>query len=250
MSGNTNAPWKDEELLRQKYYEEDLTIAEIAELWSTSYDTIRYYKDKFEIPNKRIWDTFDVEEIERLYWQEGYSLKQLGEHYDTGGVHVLKFMVQNNIPRRTPDQEKGTGWKEPDRLERLYWDEGLTLEEIGNKLGCSASTVSDWMKRLGVDREKIPEEKPPYHRWNRDGYEEVKTKIEGVTYSIRIHRLVAVAMGELDPNDFRNPKINVHHKNGVRWDNRPDNLEVMSKSEHHSHHYKEREIDDNGRIIR
>lgn len=43
-----------------------------------------------------------------------------------------------------------------------------------------------------------------------------------------IHRLVAVAEYGFDEVDGNH----VHHKNGVRFDNRPSNLEVLSNSEH------------------
>jgi len=254
VSGNTNAPWKNEELLRQKYCAEGLTIQELADKWDTSFSTIRYYKDKYNIEGRpngispKALNATD-EDLWRLYWDEGLSVIELADELDTSESWVVREMEKRSIPRETPDQEKGTEWKDAERLERLYWDEGLTLEEIGNELGCSASTVAGWMERFNIDREKIPEEKPPLHRWNRQGYEEVKTKVDGTSYSVRIHRLIAVAHGMLEPSEFRESEIHIHHKNGVRWDNRPDNLERKTKSEHHTHHYKERETNDKGRFI-
>ena len=46
---------------------------------------------------------------------------------------------------------------------------------------------------------------------------------------IPVHRLVAVAkfgVGEVASK-------HVHHKNGVRWDCRPENLELLTNAEHH-----------------
>jgi hypothetical protein len=40
----------------------------------------------------------------------------------------------------------------------------------------------------------------------------------------------------------------VHHENGVPWDNRPENLELMRIDEHAKHHYPERDINSKGRF--
>ena len=42
-------------------------------------------------------------------------------------------------------------YKDPDVLERLYWYEGMSQKEIGNKLDCSATTVSKYMDKFGIE---------------------------------------------------------------------------------------------------
>lgn len=243
MSGD-NAPWQSEEWLEQKYCVEGMTMAEIADECDASYDTIRYYKDKYNIegrPNGLSVEAHNAtkDDLERMYWDEGLSLKGVGDELNVSQTWVIRKMNELGIDRRQRDNEKGTAWKDADRLERMYWDEDMTLEEIGDELGCSASTISQWMQRFDIDREKLPEEKPPSHRITHEGYEEVRTKIDQKQYSVLIHRLLAVAEGLLSPQAYADGLLHVHHKNGVPWDNRPSNLEVLTKSEHHKHHYDE-----------
>jgi hypothetical protein len=65
------------------------------------------------------------------------------------------------------------------------------------------------------------------------GYIDVRLGKEGVEKAHLVHRLVAAAF--LD-NPESKPQVN--HKNGVKGDNRLENLEWASKSENRLHSYK------------
>ena len=53
--------------------------------------------------------------------------------------------------------------------------------------------------------------------------------------AIGIHRLVAVAEYGIEAVK----EMHVHHDNGVRWDNRVENLKLMTPSDHARHHREE-----------
>lgn len=81
---------------------------------------------------------------------------------------------------------------------------------------------------------------PPFQQYctlftDRRGYEYwTGSEIIDDKGQVYVHRLVAVAEHGFD--DVSNAIV--HHKNGVPWDNRPENLEVMTQSEHVRRHHK------------
>ena len=66
---------------------------------------------------------------------------------------------------------------------------------------------------------------------NSIGYNEVKLKINRVTYALLIHRLVAETFIGPIPKWHR-----VHYRNGQRGDNKITNLQICSTSEHSALH--------------
>jgi 5-methylcytosine-specific restriction endonuclease McrA len=43
-------------------------------------------------------------------------------------------------------------WTDRETLHRLYVEKDMTLEEVGNRLGCSGVTVYKWCEELGVEK--------------------------------------------------------------------------------------------------
>jgi hypothetical protein len=92
-------------------------------------------------------------------------------------------------------------------------------------------TVSRWCDRHGIDTRKANFEKHGCHHFN-DGYEIFSSSYDDERDVVPIHRLVMVSeVGYTEVVDK-----DVHHKNGVPWDNRPENLALMDRKEHISYH--------------
>ena len=71
-------------------------------------------------------------------------------------------------------------------------------------------------------------------RTDRNYLNVVLSKTKSYQPSIRIHRLVALAFIGPPPD----PKMEINHKNGVRDDNRVENIEWVTKSENVKHAFR------------
>jgi len=68
---------------------------------------------------------------------------------------------------------------------------------------------------------------------NNDGYLCVLARFDGRTYSAKSHRIIhRHFLGPIPPG------MEINHKNGVKTDNRPVNLECVSRSENQEHAYR------------
>lgn len=135
--------------------------------------------------------------------------------------------------------------RNPETLLRLHHDDGLSQRKMGDELGCSQKTVRRWMERLGVEKRDLSEaqsgrrnhtwvERASFYTHRAEG--EVWTVHDSDESSlVTVHRLLAVAEYGFDAVKG----MHVHHKNGVPWDNRPSNIELLTPEEHGRLHRKD-----------
>jgi IS30 family transposase len=188
----------------------------------------------------------DPEVLRKLYHDEFLTIGEVADVLDVSHDTIRRYMVKFGIERRGPRERKVAHAKLLDEewLREKYHGEGMSITDISEELGVSRMPIS-----RALDRHDIEAHPDDYRSWNLHPSFMIKPDGYYVAYStrrdengdkkqnrIRIHRLVAVAEYGVDAVAGNV----VHHKNGVPWDNRPENLEVMSKEDHVRHHFNER----------
>lgn len=200
----------------------------------------------------------EKETLQRLYSHENMSMKEVADELGCCPQTISEWVDKLDVGARSPRESlslRGTrevGRKDgahtdPDWLKEKYVNEEKSLAEIAELAGVSVSTVSRAMDRNGIDRRSPGE----HHKKNQSiqtrkltNHEQIKFTVNGNTHYYDVHRLVAIAEFGLDEVGGRI----VHHKNGIPWDNRPSNLELIeSQSEHARRHSRERKRDELGR---
>ena len=129
------------------------------------------------------------------------------------------------------NQYSDRAYRDPETLRRLYHGEGMTLQEVGDELGVAGSTVRTWMEKHGIERHYGN----PYRvtiKTRKDGYVQWFNDYEGKQRTCLVHQLVAIAHGADPHKVFSGGDYNIHHKNGIPWDNRPSNLDFVTSETH------------------
>jgi len=138
----------------------------------------------------------------------------------------------------------GKKYKDPDWLERKYWDERLSARDMAEQAGCTNTTILRYMREHDIPRreKKIATsigkrrqhgEYVPFRTHSERGYEYWRGKHRGEDEGrVAVHRLAAVAWFGYDSVVDKA----VHHKLNIPWLNTEWNLEPMDFGEHMKHH--------------
>ena len=126
-------------------------------------------------------------------------------------------------------------WRDGETLRKLYWDDGMSMSDVADHLSCSRSTVKRWMKEHDIPRRDGKDKWPPRYHTHVSGYERWRHQSLGDDCTVRVHRLLAVAEYGFDAVS----DMDVHHENSIPWDNRHDNISLISHKQHGKLHAEE-----------
>ena len=126
-----------------------------------------------------------------------------------------------------------------------------SLREIGRENDVSHKTISYWFEKFDLPKRGTGGELPwvPFRTEEEGsqsaGYEKWRHAVdydgERVDHRVSHHRLLAVAEFGFDAV----AGMAVHHENGLKWDNRIENLSLKTAEEHAELHHKQGDYDGN-----
>lgn len=137
-------------------------------------------------------------------------------------------------------------YRDKEWLETEYIENRRSFSEISDQLGVTHETVRTWAHRHDLDirpRGRRRSVQAKVRTNEQAGYERIQVRTtDGTPTFLAVHRLAAVAWFGYDAVAGEQ----IHHKNNIPWDNREENLEPMTRSEHWQHHYQDGDMDFSG----
>ena len=141
----------DKETLQVLYVEQNLPLKTIGKQFGVSGYVIKRLVAEFgleRIPKKR--DEITPEIIFELY-QAGHTFREIAQMYECSEAWV-KELGRELIGRGRSHRNQAGVIPAIDELRRLYWDEWLGYEEIGDILKVDFTTIPYWLKKFDIPR--------------------------------------------------------------------------------------------------
>jgi DNA invertase Pin-like site-specific DNA recombinase len=201
-------------------YKKGESLRKICKDYDTSYSTLYRRIQEWDIERNTDIRKLDLptEKVISMY-EEGMSCSEISDEFECSSTPIENRLRENGI------ELNGSEFVDIQEEElREAVTESKTVKEIAEKFDCDRSTIDRKLEKYNIDPPKYYNKKATLADIN--GYQAMQCGVVGK--GVLIHRLLAVSEYGFDEvcNNV------VHHKNGIRWDNRPSNIEVMDRTEH------------------
>lgn len=180
--------------------------------------------------------------LREQYIEERRTTVDIAEECGVSTTTITTWMDRHGIDRRSRSEAQIDEKKKVHNEEWLreqYLEEKRSMRDIGGEVNMTPSGVKKWINNFGIEA-RGPSERhlhtPASFSTLPKGYEVSRSKLNYETDSVYIHQLVMIAEGASPAKVFSNGRYHIHHKNGIYWDNRPENLELKAAKVHGSDH--------------
>lgn len=127
----------------------------------------------------------DEDLLRELYWEDDLSHSEIAEELGCSRQLITHYFREYGIESRDKSEAVKKGkenrfeWDDEEKFRELYWDEGLSQQEVADELGISRETVKRRFKKYDIDTRSLKEahrvngNMGVSHRFDSTGYERI-----------------------------------------------------------------------------
>lgn len=205
---NNKQKHDDEEWLREKYVEEELSKDDVAALCDVSATTIGRRLEKFGIPIRSRKEASRANSNDKLrdgdwlhqkYVEEAMSTidiaKEIGSSASTVGSWLRRHDIKVRETQQTWDLKRPDGLMDEEVMYDLYHNQKMTTYEIADHFDVDQHTVCNWMDQHGIERMMRSYDHPNTPdelrdaEWLRQKHIEEKLNITEIAEMCEVHRV-------------------------------------------------------------
>lgn len=126
-------------------------------------------------------------------------------------------------------------YEDEETLREMYVEKKMSQREMAGELDCSARTVGRKLDKYGIEARDSGGAGNGRASYIHDPRGYVRAWCRDENTGVYIHQLSAIA-GGADPYEVFAEETEVHHKNEIKWDNRPENVGLKGRMDHQAEH--------------
>jgi|GEM_PF-3032635 len=200
-NNSDDKPWRDRDLLHRLYWDEWMSIRDIADELGCDHKTVARWLKRHDIERRSEGhpaadrELRDPEKLRELYWGEYLSTAEIADRYDCSRRQISYWLDKHDIQIRDPG---GDGRKHPwtrddipsgEVVER-YTESDLTAKQIADRYDCTAKVILRILHEQGadVDNPQARGHKNPNWRGGKRIYHAVRSELGPTCWPIQRER--------------------------------------------------------------
>jgi hypothetical protein len=161
--------------------------------------------------------------LKERYVEQNLKVKEIAENCGCHPMTISRWIDRHGLVKK---------YRREDWLREKYNEERMNLVEMAEEANTNPASIGRYMRKHGIQTRGAESRPATYIGCGSKGYEIWQCAVN--RDYVKVHRLLAVAEYGFESV----AGLDVHHKNNIPFDNRADNIEVMTHEEHRSRHKK------------